>query len=267
MDIPPVFDPKEWTGKKIHEYYQKMQQNSKRPISTVFRISGDAVVKRAYHDFEFTVMELVRGTTRILTPRLLLRVRYDVYWYAVMEYIEGTTVAEAWSSMTSATKDIVIETLHDYIGQLRQIKGGHSPRPGPLSPTPIMFRIFQFGDRAKGPFKDYAALTQFLNMKLGQAKRRPSDRMEQFNENLPLVLTHNDLNMKNVMIGIDGRIWLIDWGMSGYYPEYFEQFAMKHAMPSLKQPVDWAADIPRVTGDYPKEMEKLYFIQEALTWR
>lgn len=42
----------------------------------------------------------------------------------------------------------------------------------------------------------------------------------------PFVFTHHDLNMRNIILGDDGKIWLIDWDYSGSYPRYFEYLSM-----------------------------------------
>ncbi len=43
----------------------------------------------------------------------------------------------------------------------------------------------------------------------------------------PLVLTHNDLNGRNVIVDADKRLWLIDWSESGFFPEFWERVAMQ----------------------------------------
>lgn len=42
----------------------------------------------------------------------------------------------------------------------------------------------------------------------------------------PLVLTHSDMNMHNILVGDDGKIWLIDWAWSGFFPNWFEYASM-----------------------------------------
>ncbi|TDL16891.1 hypothetical protein BD410DRAFT_685227, partial [Rickenella mellea] len=177
--------------------------------------------------------------------------------YAVLEYIEGQTVADAWKLMPSEQKKSVIKTLHDYVTRLQQIKDDHSSTPGPLGRTSLACDAFQFGHKAKGPFEDSAELVGFLNERLDLINPKRPKPLDPFHGEWPLVLTHNDLNMTNVMIDNDRKVWLLDWGRAGYYPQYFEQYAMIHTMPGLKQPEDWAAAIQEITGDYPEEMEKL----------
>jgi hypothetical protein len=43
-------------------------------------------------------------------------------------------------------------------------------------------------------------------------------------DSLPLVLTHEDItgSVYNVRLGIDGKVWLLDWGFACMYPQWFE---------------------------------------------
>ncbi|TDL20734.1 hypothetical protein BD410DRAFT_790719 [Rickenella mellea] len=200
MEMPLVFDPEKWSPESIFEFYVREQKTakSKGAIRTVFRISGDAVVKHVNDESEVNVMKLVLKA-KIPTARLLLHVEHGIYSFVVLGYTEGRTLAEAWSSMPLEQKEFVIKTLHDYVVQLRKIKDEHSSTPGPLGPEPLVCDTFQLGYRSQGPFTTYAELTGFLNRKLNLVNRkRPSNPLGPFNEDWPLVLIHNDLNMTNI---------------------------------------------------------------------
>jgi thiamine kinase-like enzyme len=47
-----------------------------------------------------------------------------------------------------------------------------------------------------------------------------------FDASYPLVLTHQDINPRNIILGDDRRLWLVDWTWSGFYPECWEGIAM-----------------------------------------
>lgn len=81
-----------------------------------------------------------------------------------------------------------------------------------------------FGEDSGGPFESYSELTEYYNHKLDVAIRfkKTSPTTSHFDERWPLVFTHQDLNMGNIMILNDGEIYLLDWDWAGYYPEYFE---------------------------------------------
>ncbi len=41
-----------------------------------------------------------------------------------------------------------------------------------------------------------------------------------------LVYSHVDLAMRNLIVGQDGQLWLIDFMMAGFYPRWFEYVNM-----------------------------------------
>lgn len=51
--------------------------------------------------------------------------------------------------------------------------------------------------------------------------------MGDFDDSAPLVFTHQDINMRNLIVGDDGCLWLIDFGWAGWYPLWFEYVVMK----------------------------------------
>lgn len=74
-----------------------------------------------------------------------------------------------------------------------------------------------------------------------------------------MVLTHNDLSMRNIIVGRGGKLWLVDWGWAGFYPPYFEHIAMMSTAENDNAPQDWWEYIPLVTGEWVKEREMLGF--------
>jgi thiamine kinase-like enzyme len=45
-------------------------------------------------------------------------------------------------------------------------------------------------------------------------------RNDLFDNSQPLVLTHQDLNLRNAIVGEGGRFWVVDWGWAGYHPPW-----------------------------------------------
>lgn len=65
------------------------------------------------------------------------------------------------------------------------------------------------------------------------------------------VFTHGDLNMRNVILGADGQVWLIDFGWSGYYPPAFEHIAASMSAVLVDYaPWSWRILVPFITGAY-----------------
>jgi len=68
--------------------------------------------------------------------------------------------------------------------------------------------------------------------------------------------------MRNIMLGSDGRVWLVDWEYAGFYPRWFEyagMMAYKGIYPS-----SWTSVIPSIAGNYESQMQFLDNISWAL---
>ncbi|TBU34044.1 kinase-like domain-containing protein [Dichomitus squalens] len=181
--------------------------------------------------------------TTIPVPRVRRVIRYDSDEYSVfiMDRIPGRQLAQVWPSLSILGKLRVAFTLRSYIQQVRAIR---HPRP------------------PRGPFSSYADLSAFWNAKYNAARAFALRRAgaastampsEPFDDTRPLVLTHCDLNMRNILAGDDGRLWLIDWGWSGFYPEWFEYVTARERselVPSAKPDRVWGALMPFICGPY-----------------
>jgi len=111
----------------------------------------------------------------------------------------------------------------------------------------------------RGPFARYADLTHFFNERLTlslKSEHKPVsslDSLTTFDDSQPLVLTHQDLNPRNFIVGDDGHLWLVDWAWAGFYPPWFEFVATRkqakneERVTGGKNP-EWDAMIPFVCG-------------------
>ena len=129
-----------------------------------------------------------------------------------------------------------------------------------------------------GPFPDYASLSAFYNCKLDIVKGitltdgcgniicSPRPDAEPFDDSRPLVFTHGNLSMRNVILGTDGRIWLVDWAMSGFYPWWFEYISTVYAAERDRDisPDSWNRLILFITDPLFKHMEWMEYIYIAL---
>jgi len=110
-------------------------------------------------------------------------------------------------------------TLRRYTRQLRRLKASPTTPPGLLSAhgarrceSPIFGQV----QSDHGPFASCFDLSAFFNERHGmamEAKKVPQDdlsRIDLFDDSEPLVLTHQDLTLRNIILGDDGRLWIID---------------------------------------------------------
>ncbi|KAG5353321.1 hypothetical protein C0989_008306 [Termitomyces sp. Mn162] len=176
---------------------------------------------------EANVLNLLFAETTIPVPRVRrVLVAGGVFW-VFMDYIPGQTLAQAWPTLSTWQKIRIAFTLRRYVRQLRGLKASATTPPGPLSiQGPRFCESPMFGTvrSHRGPFASYTELSGFFNERHQVAERligTPQDdphRKEHFDDSEPLVLTHQDLNLRNIIIDKDGRLWIIDWAWAGYYP-------------------------------------------------
>lgn len=197
---------------------------------------------------EILAMLCVRAYTTIPVPRVHVTVYRNEYVLAVMDFIQGERLDELWPKLSLWRKLGIAWTLRSYVRQLRRIPLDDPPRPGPLGPSPRRCHGLQFFRGDAGPFSDTEEFYQYIRRyTLGICPEAHEDNYTDGN----LVFTHNDLNMRNVLVSGDGTVWLIDWDWSGFYPPYFEHIAAALAAynaPGI--PWMWKRCVPFITDPF-----------------
>lgn len=90
-----------------------------------------------------------------------------------------------------------------------------------------------------------------------------------FDVSHPLVLCHMDLNMRNIIVDRRGDVWLIDWGMAGAFPSWFDYANLvafaRAARKEWRLPKSWLFFASFITGNYQwYEAEYLHRLRYAL---
>lgn len=217
----------------------------------VYRLTSDTVAKPLWQsECEGFTMQYVSAHTDIPVPRVLRTVEFDGSSWMIMSYIEGETLDDVWPKSSIWRKISIILTLRRYIRQLHNVPLPSPSRkdiPGPFDGSTgrdadICNPYHCYGccfsaENGGGPFPTYRALTDYMNRKLSVAlnhdkdfdrKLRPGDDSLTFDDSFPLVLIHGDLHMQNIILSkSDGKLYLLDWGFSGAYPEWLEYCGIK----------------------------------------
>jgi len=145
--------------------------------------------------------------------------------------------------------------------------------PGPPCTKEPHMSVFGQVQSNWWPFTSYRELSAFFNDKLRSALESQvalSD-MGKFDDSAPLVLTHQDLNMRNLIVGDDGRLWVIDWAWAGFYPRWFEFVAMRRQAENeerltKKKEAQWDAMIPFICDPFFRQEQWLIRMGRALDW-
>ncbi|KAG6835097.1 hypothetical protein H0H93_004854 [Arthromyces matolae] len=197
-------------------------------ITARLSVDGDRTNLR-----EVLVHELLLAKTTIPVPRVRRVVAEGNVFYVVADYIPGQTLAAAWSSLSLVRKLSIAFTLRSHIRQLRTIKATSQTPAGCLTtesnrPRKSFSVVWGLESSRQGPFESYTSLIDFMNyinQVWADLKSLPDDsplRRANLDFSRPMVLTHNDLHNENIILGDDGRVWIIDWTCAAYHPEWFE---------------------------------------------
>ena len=119
-----------------------------------------------------------------------------------------------------------------YLRQLRRIQySSSSNTPGLPGPTPLTCNSLQFGHDAKGPFPTISTLENYFRKEHSPAEYRasrgwappPPPNCEPLGTSaFALVFTHNDMNMRSLLLDDHHVLWVVDWEFSRFYPPWFE---------------------------------------------
>ncbi|KAJ5180722.1 kinase-like domain-containing protein [Penicillium capsulatum] len=197
---------------------------------------------------EAEALHLTSTRTSIATPKLFSAYILDGVGYIIMSYEEGEPLEQYWDRVSQDQQDRILEQLQDYVNQMREIPGNFIGR---LSDSPCRDGIFEagYGDHTKYKYGPYPSEEKF-NEGIIQALR---DRMPRkvldhehdiesnfFNQeyilyqmvrglkNHRIVFTHADLHPGNMIVRSDGTVFLLDWGLAGFWPEYWEFYRAMH---------------------------------------
>lgn len=197
-------------------------------------------------------MDLTRKQTQIAVPRLRRLIQHDHaegYGLIVMDFVEHSRrLKDAWPSLSFWKKLKVVLTMRLYMRQLRRVQyPPHQNTPGPIGSEPQVCNGLQFGLDPKGPFPTISALDTYFREEHENAEYRaseygaPSPNCKPLDASMfsPLVFTHNDLNMRNLLLDDNGVLWVVDFGWAGFYPRWFEYLGMIYASQKDKDPESW----------------------------
>ncbi|KAJ3983553.1 hypothetical protein F5890DRAFT_1522356 [Lentinula detonsa] len=217
------------------------------------KISENTVVKFC-HDWETTVpeslaMELVYMQTRIAAPRMKRVLQHhhaEGDSLIVMDFIPNSQRLEiVWPTLSMWSRLKIILTMRLYLRQIRRTLSSNVP--GPISPTPLPCSGLQLSLDPLGPFPTVATLEAHYRKQIADAEYyasrgwSPSPKSKPLPTSVftPLVFTHNDLNMRNLLLDDRGVLWIVDWGFAGFFPPWFEYLGMLYAAQKDNNPESW----------------------------
>ncbi|KAI2626698.1 phosphotransferase enzyme family protein [Hypoxylon sp. NC1633] len=176
---------------------------------------------------EAEAMKLVRERTTIPVPEV-----YNVHQdketghvQIVMEFIEGDRLDQVWDNYTEEERKTITTQLRNYFDELRQIKGSFI---GSVDGSACEDPHFEDYPGISGPYTDEAAFNRGLVKAWSMDHEEDSytqilcQILEKTMKDHGVVMTHNDLDPRNIIVRGSEVVGIIDWKQSGFYPEYWE---------------------------------------------
>lgn len=211
---------------------------------------SDTVVKfgPSVHLGEAEALHLASTRTTIATPTLLSAYILDDVGYIVMSFEAGEPLEQYWERVSEAEQNRILDTLRDYVNQMRGISGEFI---GGLDRSPCRDGIFDagYGDYSRyryGPYQSEESFNEGIIQALRD--RLPPEVLNHEHDiesnfwngeymlyqtvrglkNHRIVFTHADLHPGNIIVRTDGTVVLLDWGLAGFWPEYWEFYRAMH---------------------------------------
>ncbi|TFK95187.1 kinase-like domain-containing protein [Pterulicium gracile] len=230
------------------------------------RLTSGLVLKTGQHDAvsaELEALSFVAAHTSIPVPR----VRY--HWQdkgdasVIMQFMEGEMLQRVWADLSPAQRRHVMQTLSGFVDQLRLLSQppppsslSHLPREGWIGST--LGHSFHDASMTQevAAFGPFASERQFYNWRVSRfdlltwnadTAAKLADIRQRMRDDHPIVLTHGDINRRNVLVCVHGPeqedvevTALLDWEQAGWRPIYWESRKWIFGNPKPREWADFA---------------------------
>lgn len=201
-------------------------------------------------------MRFIASRTTIPVPRVYGSWKWLGAEYMLMRRAPGITLRQAWPSLLDEQKCVVIDQLAAYVRQLRNLPTPYGPAVCSVIGGP--FLDCRLSDRdVSGPFLD----EEHMNRQLRHG--HPIDKFppvaEAHSQTHPIVFTHGDLAMRNIMVQGDTVTAVLDWESAGWFPAHWEH--CKTVFADMEW--EWRDWIPKIVTTYDSELEADKYLRQT----
>lgn len=192
--------------------------SKKKNITGVFRRWLWMKVARA-PEAEVAAMRYIRAHTTVPVPRPWLMFTWGGLTRIIMDRVPGTTLEAIWYDLSPAERDGYVQQLADIVSQLRSLQSPFGDRICSAAGGAFMdHRISTVCP--VGPFADEDGFNEATLMYVPEPHPSREELLHHIRH--PIVFTHNDLAMRNVMVRGGKITGVIDWEGSGWFPAHWE---------------------------------------------
>jgi len=205
-----------------------------QPPCSVYLISQNLVAKgvmKEEADDEFAAIEFAQSLG-IRVPAMRRVIENDGAVYFVMDRIHGKTLEELWNEISWIMTIQLALQLRQFVQAMRTKR---SPTLGSLV-TGKCKSIWVEDYYGLPDYTTINSLDSFIRFWLDYIPKRNRNRASQSQIRIQpppptptsVVFTHQDLAPRNILVDGKGRLWLVDWQLSGWFPIYFEYVSMQN---------------------------------------
>ncbi|RKL46818.1 hypothetical protein BFJ72_g2558 [Fusarium proliferatum] len=244
-------------GKEIHNYWGNRileHTNSSGEVLALKVSSPDGIDRSQADMMHFAAAHgvlapRIRGVYDVITKRPIARVM-------VSERVPGMPLVDVWQNMSQAEQASIKEQLRTQIKRMRTLV---QPYIGRIDKQPTRNIYNTTFVRHCGPFEDEEAFDNWCLDRLsgGTIQRWKWKRVlerQRRKSTGRFVLTHGDLSPRNIMVNGSTITGIIDWELSGFYPEYVEYAFSLGIGPGLEE--WWKPVLKEVLEPCSSEMVK-----------
>ncbi|TQV91842.1 chitinase 18-4 [Cordyceps javanica] len=234
-----------WLGRKLY-----------RPFTDkVVRVSRNRLIKGPCDPPEIEAMQYIIKNTTIPIPKIYaIHTTQCHLLFIEMEYIHGEHLGIAWGRegrLSQDQKKVIIADIQKYVSILRELQ----PPAENLVASALQNPAYdgRIGSRFFGPFNhsDFHTLLRNFLPEQGTSMIFGEEVAKVHSASYRTCFTHGDLVPRNIIVK-DGRVAaIIDWGYSGWYPEYWE-YTKAHY--DFFPKADWLESFRQAVPSYDAEL-------------
>ncbi|KAI1378693.1 hypothetical protein F4677DRAFT_375887 [Hypoxylon crocopeplum] len=150
------------------------------------------------------------------------------YLIIIMEHIEGPNLVDIWHRLNSGAQGSIADRV---VMPVRLMQTSTARYPGPMGLgryRALMLKNYHIQRRMDGP-----AFERYMNSLVDEANRRLPEGTGVDLVSFPkFVLANMQLDSSSFVLSKVGRVYIVGWGLSGFYPVECELGIAKHRMPA-----------------------------------
>lgn len=205
---------------------------------------------------EYGALQLLRKNTHVPVPRPLDLTSSGDTCYMLSTQISGYCLGQCIDSFTEREIKALVQDLQDCLIEMRALSNEAAPKHaicnaigGPCYDFRLVLSKDYEEERGDffGPFANEDEFNDLLQTPALPGVAHRGGHM--------IVLTHSDLNMRNILV-YNGRLsGIVDWENSGWYPDYWEYTKARFITKLDKRFLEMVETVFEPLGDFKSELD------------